>query len=392
MAIQRRETKSGKIRWVARWRDKGGKEHSRSFDTKREAKTFLAEVEHRAARGGDTTPSRTTVKDVYDAWLATRDIVDGTETSYKGLRDRNLVPLHNYPVRDVTPADMMEWTTQLREGRTWLSKGDEGLAESTVHTILVTVASCFKWAVQEGYIDRSPVRVPRKDKAIDPIDIPTLAEIKRTIDRVEIGGASYLAKGVKQVARPNQAVADMAQIARWAGPRVSEISGLVVGEVSLDDGLIRVRAQLGKGKNAGKRVRLKTATSKRDIPIAAALEPTLRRLTVGREPHEWLIVSSRGRPMDVSNANKVLRYAAEHEGAAGVHFHALRHFYVSSLLTAGVPVQDVAKAAGHTPETTLETYAHVLDGYESRVAAAYESPVFGGSGISAGSRHLRAVD
>ena len=75
MAIQRRETKTGKIRWVARWRDKGGKEHSRSFDTKREAKTFLADVEVKQARGANVTPQKITVRHLFDDWLATRDIL-----------------------------------------------------------------------------------------------------------------------------------------------------------------------------------------------------------------------------------------------------------------------------------------------------------------------------
>ena len=387
MAIQRRETTTGKVRWVARWRDKGGKEHSRSFDTKREAKTFLAEVEHRAARGGDTAPSRTTVKDVFDAWLATRDITDGTRTAYKDVRDRQLKPLLDYPVQEVRPADMMEWTTQLREGRPWVSKADQGLAESTVHTILVTVASCFKWAVQEGYIDRSPVRVPRQSLAIDPVEIPSRAEIERVITAVTKGGAPYTARGLKNKARPNVAVADMMMIALWAGLRVSEIAGLVVGDVDLDRGVIHVRAQLRK--DSRERVVLKTRTSRRDVPIAPELRPRLEAWVVGRAPGEWLITSRNGGPVQVSHAAKIVRYAAEWAKAPGVHFHALRHYFVSSLLTAGVPVQDVARVAGHTPATTLATYTHVLDGYEARVASALGSL---SSGIVAGSPRLRVVD
>ena len=54
MAIQRRETKSGTVRWIARWRDKGGREHSRSFSKRADAKAFLAEIDTRHARGADT--------------------------------------------------------------------------------------------------------------------------------------------------------------------------------------------------------------------------------------------------------------------------------------------------------------------------------------------------
>ena len=43
MSVQKRTTKTGKTRWVARYRDKTGREHSRSFDTQREAKQHIAD-------------------------------------------------------------------------------------------------------------------------------------------------------------------------------------------------------------------------------------------------------------------------------------------------------------------------------------------------------------
>ena len=390
MAIQKRVTKTGAVRWVARWRDKGGKEHSRTFDTKREAKTFLADIEVKQARGANVVPQTITVHRLFDDWLATRDIRPSTRGAYEHVRDIQLAPLLDYPAAEVTPAEMMEWASHLRTGRAWVSATDTGLAESTVHTALVTVASCFKWGVQEGYLTRSPVRVPRKDKALDPVDIPTRAQIDTVIKRVETGGAKYVAKGLENVTRPNPAVADMMHIALWAGLRVSEIAGLVVGDIDLDAGFIHVRAQLSR--DGKRRAPVKSHTSRRDVPIAPALVPVLRRLTVDRAPDAWLIVATNGRPVQVSHAGKVVRYAAENVRAPGVHFHALRHFFVSTMLTAGVAVQDVAAVAGHTPATTLETYAHVLDGYRDRVSAAFEAPAFSACGIPAGSRHLRAVD
>ena len=386
MAIQRRVTRKGTVRWVTRWRDKGGKEHSRSFDTKREAREFEAEVTTRAARGADTAPHKVTVKDMFDEWLATRDVRQSTRKSYEHVRDVQLKPLLDFPVLEVTAADVMDWVAMLREGRPWVSKNDAGLADSTVHTIIVTVASCFKWGVEEGMLDRSPVRVPRKDLAVDPVEIPTRREIERVISAVAKGGAPYMAAGLDNVARPNAAVADMMMIGLWAGLRVSEIAGLTVGDVDLERGVIHVRAQLKK--DSRERVPVKSRTSRRDVPIAGDLMPVVERRAAGRAPSDWLIVSRNGGPVQVSHASKIVRYAAEWVGAPGVHFHALRHFFVSSLLTAGVPVQDVARAAGHTPATTLATYTHVLDGYGDRVRAALAGT---GSGIIAGSERLRAV-
>jgi integrase len=47
------------------------------------------------------------------------------------------------------------------------------------------------------------------------------------------------------------------------------------------------------------------------------------------------------------------------EGARG--WHTLRHGVGSRLLEAGVPPAEAAELLGHTPETLLATYAHVVD-------------------------------
>ena len=392
MAIQRRETKTGKIRWVARWRDKGGKEHSRSFDTKREAKQHLAEMTSKATRGVDTAPQRATLEEVYKAWLATRDVRHHTKKKYDEVVNIQLEPLLNYPIGDVTRADIVTWTNQLRTHRPWRGKDDTGLADSSVRGILIIMATMFNWAVSEGYTGTNPVKIPRGSFAIDPIDIPTRDEIDRVIKTMSAGGAKYYDKERDQTntARPNPMVADMLTIVLWTGLRIGELCGLAVGDVDLDAGVIHVRAQMspdGKG-----RVDVKSRASRRDVPVAPAIVPVLRRLMAGRDRSEWLLVSKMGTPVRPGTASLALRNVVGHVGTERVHFHTIRHFYVSSLLTAGVPVQDVARVAGHTPAITLEVYTHVLDGYQSRVAAAFSSPAFAGSGIIAGSSHLRAVE
>lgn len=392
MAIQRRETKTGKVRWVARWRDKGGREHSRSFDTKREAKQHLAEVTSRASRGVDTVPQRATLEEVYRAWLATRDVRYHTRVKYDDVLNIQLEPLLDYPIGEVTRADIVTWTNQLRTHRPWRGKDDKGLADSTVRGILIIMATMFNWAVAEGYTGVNPVKIPRGSFAIDPIEIPTRDEIERVIRALAAGGTQYYnaERDMVSTLQPNPVVADMVTIVLWTGLRVGELCGLAVGDVDLDAGVVHVRAQMspdGRG-----RAEVKSRASRRDVPVAPALVPVLRRLVAGRDRGEWLFLSKIGTPMRPMTASTALQRVGLGLGVERVHFHSIRHFYVSSLLTAGVPVQDVARVAGHTPSITLQVYAHVLDGYQSRVAAAFSSPAFAGGGISAGSAHLRAVD
>lgn len=399
MAVQKRQTKTGAVRWVARWRDKGGKEHSRSFDTKREAKQHIADMEVRAARGVNTAPEKITVLELYNRWIDSRPLSDGSRTLYEHTRDKNLVPLHNYPAVELSNTDVQEWANQLANGRPWVSFDDAGLERAGVTAGLRHLRSAFEYGRRCELVARNPVHVQVEDEAIDPIEIPTADEIRRVIDLVREGGAPYEEtsrskfaekRGTKYTAhqRPRPDIADMMLVAVGTGARVSEIAGLNVSEVDFDSGVLLVRKQLGKTAPRS-RVQLKTRRSRRDVPIPEELVPILEMRTAGRAPGELLFTTKTGRPINVSHAAVVVKRAAVAVGAERVHFHALRHYYASSLLTAGVPVQDVASVMGHTVAMTMKTYAHVLAGYQERVRAASS---LAGCGIFAGSPRLRVVE
>ena len=50
MSVQKR-TRGGRTRWAGRYRDPAGREHSKTFDTQREAKAWVAERERDVRRG-----------------------------------------------------------------------------------------------------------------------------------------------------------------------------------------------------------------------------------------------------------------------------------------------------------------------------------------------------
>ena len=357
MAIQRRETKTGKIRWVARWRDKGGREHSKSFDTKREAKQHLAEMERRRTMGAPDVSTVRTVRDVYEGWMNARPLRETTRKQYAYTLHELLPPLASIPVRELT-------------------------------TALSNLSSAMLWGIDQGFLDRNPVRMRALSVAVEPEDMPTRGEIERVIQIIRRGGALYKRPEYEELSkqRPNALAADMLETAALTGMRVSEVAGLAVGEVDLEAGVIRVRRQLSR-KAPRRRVELKTRQSRRDIPISDALAPLLRRRVAGRDAGELVFVSRSGAPVSIERVGAVVKVAADHAGASRVHFHAVRHHFASHLLTAGVPVQDAAAVLGHSVQTMLATYTHVMEGSLDRVRAGMGA----GRGIIAGSPVLEAV-
>ncbi|MDK6437119.1 hypothetical protein, partial [Lactobacillus crispatus] len=96
-AVQKR-VRNGKTRWVARYRDPAGKEHSRTFETRREATTFLAEQEHAIHAGTWVNPDQAaiTVQKLAEAW-ANQAGTDGTkrvrQLLVKNLGDMGAMPV-----------------------------------------------------------------------------------------------------------------------------------------------------------------------------------------------------------------------------------------------------------------------------------------------------------
>lgn len=392
MAIQKRVSKKGTVTFIARWRDKGGKEHSKSFSTRREAKAFEAQLTTRAARGFDTAPRQITVLELYNAWLGSRTVRESSRGRYVTTRDYQLVPLHDFPAADVTSGDINAWRVRLETGRGWISRDDTGIGPVSVRNAMIHLASAFKWGVQEDLVPRNPVRVPRRRYEVEPDEFPTPAEIKRVIDCVRDGGATY--EVVKHAGeyetvtqRPKPVVADLMKLVSLTGLRASEATGLTVGDVDLAAMVLHVRKQLSA--DGKRRVELKTERSRRDVPISPELVPMLSEYVAGKDRSALLFRTKSGAPITASRLGAVVRNAAIFCGASRVHMHALRHVFASGLLTTGVPVQDVAKALGHSIEVLLRTYAHVLEGHSERVARGIAAGVE--SGIFAGSPQLRVV-
>lgn len=393
MAIQKRQTKSGAVRWVARWRDKGGKEHSRSFDTKKEAKTFLADIAVRGARGLTTDYGKMTVLEMYDRWIDSRSLRDSSQGTYASTRNIQLVPLHHYPASEVTIRDINEWRRQLENGRPWISKDDKGLKPVSVRNAMLHLAAAYNWAIKEELVPRSPVTLPPATDELAVEDLPTAEEIQAVIKCVREGGAVYETQSAnrrrrKVVQGPHPVLADMMELVALTGLRASEVGGLVVADVDLERMVIHVRKQISR--DGSKRVVLKTVRSRRTIPLAPELEPLLRRYVTGRDQAEWVFTTPRGTPYRGNRIAEIIRYAARHVGASRVHMHSLRHFFASGLLTEGVPVQDVAAVMGHSVEVLLQTYTHVLTGHSERVSAGIASGV--SRGIFAGSPHLTVIE
>ncbi|MGH9150841.1 MAG: site-specific integrase [Acidimicrobiales bacterium] len=147
----------GPGRWRARFRDRDGRELSRTFARRTDAVRFLALAEADKAHGAwiDPAAGRTPFGVYARAWQQAQ-VHRGTTADQvaSNLRNHILPAFENRPLAAVRPSEVQAWV----RGRA------EELAPSTVEVVYRYLAAIFGAAVRDRMIARSPcvgIRLPR---------------------------------------------------------------------------------------------------------------------------------------------------------------------------------------------------------------------------------------
>lgn len=385
MSIQRRPPTGTKLKkgqrpkWVVRYRDHAGHEHSKTFTAEdydqpyQAAKDYDAAMRDRMRQGTwvDPAQQKVTVGEVYRRWC-NRPVRERTRRDYLQTASQ-LGPLDEVPLLGLTGADVGAWHRQLLTGRPWVGKADTGLAASTAREHVVRLSSAMRMAVDEGLLARNPVKVPAdgKVKSVSRSQIPDAAVITRIVAAMRAGGSRYPSKArtpgkprgtwheVVRTAAPAPVMADMVLTAVGTGLRLSELCGLVVGNVDFLRREVHVELQVSV---AGKqRVALKSEKAERTVPVADDLLAVLGPLCAGKDREAPVFMTGKGTMFRAQSAGAELRKVTN-SLALDVPwtFHSFRHYYASLLIASGVPVNGVSRVLGHSDAaTTLTVYTHL---------------------------------
>ena len=133
-----------------------------------------------------------------------------------------------------------------------------------------------------------------------------------------------------------------------SGLRVSELTGLNIGELDLAAGMVRVTGKGGK---------------ERIVPVGSrALEAVTEYLEERREYRisEALFLNSRG---DRINRRSVARIVDTHvmkiAAFKRISPHTLRHTFATHLLEGGADLRAIQELLGHASLSTTQKYTHV---------------------------------
>jgi integrase len=352
--------------WVVDYRDQHGHRHIKTFDRKKDADAYHAQVAVDVRAGTHTAPSCSiTVTEAGELWIKTATNAGLERTTLEGYEQHlafHIVPLiGGAKLAQLTVAGVRGFEDQLAEDRSPImvrkvmrSLGailadaqERGLvAQNVVHSL------------RRGRRGKSETRAQRRQrgKLKVGVHIPTLDEISR------IG------------AHLNDRRRPLLLTAIFTGLRASELRGLRWQDIDLRRAVLHVRQRVDRYQKIGP---VKSEAGERTVPLPPALVNTLRewKLACPRSDLDLAFPNLAGRPQALTDivrrsfqpAQVAARVVNTRGRAKYGGLHTLRHFYASLCINRRVdgglelPLKLVSVRLGHASiQMTADTYGHLF--------------------------------
>lgn len=326
----------------ARYRDAVGKEYSRHFDRKIDARQWLDSVTASVVRGDYVDPqtARTTVSQWCASWItgySTRRASTVRQARvHLRLIEAEFGPM---PLSSVKPSHVKAWLVKL---------GNEGRADSYTYALHRRLSQVMADAVQDGIIARNPCsrRTSPRRGAQRPY-VATTAQVWALHDAFP----AHLRAAVL--------------LGAFVGLRTGEAAALRADDVDFMRGVVSPVIQYPH-------LPLKSETSRTPVPIPQELALELSA-AVGRGQGRTVVTDETGRessPWAIERAMRATR--GDVPGLPdGFRFHDLRHYFASLLISSGLDVKVVQARMRHASAmTTLNTYGHLWPDADESARAA----------------------
>jgi integrase/recombinase XerC len=228
-------------------------------------------------------------------------------------------------------------TRLLRAYLAWLH--EQQYSRTTIARRLAAMRSWCRFLCRQGLLDSNPaigLRGPRQQRKL-----PHFISREQMVCLLEAPSAEETA-GLRDRA--------ILETLYSAGLRVSELVGLEVSDLDLQEGMVTVR---GKGK----RERLALLGP----PAVAVLTAWLARRGEWASLRETaLFLNRRGSRLTTRSVGRLLeKYLAQVGLDPRTSPHTLRHSFATHLLDAGADIRSVQELLGHRNLGTTQVYTHV---------------------------------
>jgi integrase len=350
MSVEQVARGNGTKVWRVRWRDERGRNRAKTVGRKRDAEAFDAEI-RRLRRVGQLAlmdAGRETLAEFAREWLvayAIPNLEPKTLRTYESLWDRHVLPnIGGLELRQLRPAVLDRYLAQLQR---------QGLSPASVKKVAGLVQGVLQRAVEWERIAQNPMRVAHKPKARRRIVIRPIAP--RQVERLR---AHLLGEGRLRCAT-------LVSLLAYSGLRPGEALALTWERIGERTIAVTGASSMGRLKGT------KTG-AERTVRLLSPLAQDLAewRLAEGRPDPRDLVFrgESRDGTMTEGQWNRwtqgAFRIAKLAVGLPNARAYDLRHSYVSLLIHEGQSILEVARQAGHSPQTCLRDYGHLFDEFD----------------------------
>jgi integrase len=350
MANQTPGVKRRGEKWQATYRGPDGKERTRSFKLKGDAKKWIEDERSKINRGTwiDARSGRVTVRDFADPWLGRQlQLAARTKELYRYLLDRHiLVTLGDTPLAALRPSMIEAWHGELSQRH-----------PSTSAKAYRLLSQVMRAAVRDKLIHESPCQLSgggKENAAERPV--ASIAEV----DAIAGAMPAHLQLAV--------------HLAAWCQMRRGEILGLRRGDVDPMHGTLTIEATRVK-MMSGEMI---TKSPKSDAGLRTlAVPPHVIALIVDHLEHfvegdadALIFTGSLGEPLLDRSLDHYWRRARASVGRGDLHFHDLRHSGLTWSAATGATVAELMRRAGHSSTAAALRYQHATEDRDRVLADA----------------------
>lgn len=245
--------------------------------------------------------------------------------------------------------------------RSYLAAASKKLQPTSLARKTACTRSFFKFCVRRGLASSDPARalaLPRIRRKL-----PVVLNVDDAAKLVEAPASLDDGRDDPHAAERDQAILELLYS---SGLRVSELVGLDLGDVDLEEGRAEARV-MGKGRK------------ERRVPIGSKAREALQRYVRGGAREAILagracdavFVSSHKRRISVRSVElMVKRWGILGAGRGDLFPHALRHTCATHMLEGDADLRAIQEMLGHASLATTQRYTHVS---MTRILGVYDA-------------------
>ena len=229
-----------------------------------------------------------------------------------------------------------------RHIRSFLAANLRGKSKSTMARKLSALRTFFKYLQRQGVLEQNPARLAPTPKADKPLPrFLTVDEVFPLLDQVG-GGMSFRS-------RRDRAILELFYS---GGLRLSELAGLNLKNLDVEEGIVRV---WGKGAKE----RLAFMGNPARVAIKAYLPEREQFLQKKVLTETALFLNNRGGRLSSRQIARVVTLWSRIAGLAGnLTPHGLRHSFATHLLEGQADLRAVQELLGHANISSTQRYLH----------------------------------